>query len=524
VFQQCVERAARPSISRRVVHEEDTREGHAGTILRARMRWLAPLLLTTLGATCDRDPTPAPHVDASVSVHFPESERTAAIAEGKAVIEHHQCTRCHTIDDISGGPRPLHCTSCHEFLKGLKPADKQYKEIATHYGEAIMVRYQKNIWHLRQVPNLTLAGKRLRPSWIAQFLEEPFDLRPVMTESMIRHKLGPSEIRSVARYFAAVADVPYESEDPKTKIDPARVHAGSVLLVDKGCGRCHTFGNVPLGSSRAQLEASYDVALLAPNLRFTRERMTRDVLEKWIVNPQSIVAHATMPAQQVTPEDASKIADFIEHGDPNLAEPPDARMPGVTPSSSHPTWEDVKSRVIGRICVHCHMNDYEKDKGPGNKGGFGYAGDSLAFRTYESLVFGMETDHGRASVLVPQNGEPYAPIVMAMLRRRVEASRDQVAAFEDHERPHFGEKLGMPLGLPSMTDEEIGLVERWIEDGCPGPTKVTGMAGIYDGFLVPDGPIQKNSGCEVRAPAKVRPKWAELTEKNGAAAALEPLK
>jgi hypothetical protein len=115
---------------------------------------------------------------------------------------------------------------------------------------------------------------------------------------------------------------------------------------------------------------------------------------------------------------------------------------------------------------------------------------------------------------------------MAMLRRRVEGARDQVPPFEDHERPDYPEHWlpGMPLGLPSMTDEEIGLVEKWIEDGCPGPTKVTGMAGVYDGFLVPDGPITDNKGCQVRAPSKTRPAWTRLTEEKGAEAALEPLK
>jgi hypothetical protein len=189
-------------------------------------------------------------------------------------------------------------------------------------------------------------------------------------------------------------------------------------------------------------------------------------------------------------------------------------------------WEEVKERVLGRICVHCHMNDYEKDKGPGNKGGFGYAGVGMAIRTYESLVWGAEGAAGRYSILVSRSGEPYAPIVMAMLRRRVEAARDQVPAYEDHERPSYSpnDLPGMPLGLPAMSDEEIGIVERWIEDGCPGPARVTGMAGIYDGFLVPDGPIGKNKGCELRPPSKVRPAWTTLSEKKGAEGALEPLK
>jgi hypothetical protein len=491
-------------------------------------RWVVVVASLALGGNCDPPELPKPVPDAApVAAHFPADQRAQAIADGRATIVHHQCTRCHVIDDIPPGPRALHCTSCHEFLKGLKPTDKQYKEIASHYGQNIIERYQRNIWHLQRVPDLTDVGKRLRPDWIVTFLAEPFDVRPVLTESMIRHKLSPDEITKVARYFAAVADVPADPPPRPEHAKEAEINAGRTLLVDKGCGKCHVFGNVPLGSSRADLEASYGTALLAPNLRFAGARMRPETIAKWIQGPQAFQKTATMPAQQVTDDEAAKIASFLVWGEPQLGPIPAPRMPDVHPSPTPVAWEDVKERVLGRICVHCHMNDYEKDKGPGNKGGFGYVGVGMKIRTYESIVWGAEGTNGeRYSILIPRNGEPYAPVVMAMLRRRVEAARDQVAAYDDHERPDYpsGWLPGMPLGLPAMTDEEIGIVERWIEDGCPGPTKVTGMAGVYDGFLVPDGPIAKNKGCELRPASKARPAWTTLTEKKGAEGALEPLK
>ena len=84
----------------------------------------------------------------------------------------------------------------------------------------------------------------------------------------------------------------------------------------------------------------------------------------------------------------------------------------------------------------------------------------------------------------------------------------------DTEVVEFGEgRLGMPLGLPAMTDEQFGILRAWIEQGCPGPTKVTGRPDKDDGFLVPDGPIKKNKGCELRAPADPPPKWAIRAQK-----------
>ncbi len=200
----------------------------------------------------------------------------------------------------------------------------------------------------------------------------------------------------------------------------------------------------------------------------------------------------------------------------------------LPPSLDRPvSWEEVKERVLGRICVHCHMNDHERDPGPGHVGGFGWPAAGLRMRTYESLVSGMpcadplEAPRGgapvavgtlageRCSVLVPRLEGGVPPLLEVMLLRHDEEPRDRVAPAHDHARPSFASaRPGMPMGLPSIPDDEIALVRAWIEQGCVGPVAVTGMPGIPDGYLVPDGPIERNRGCEVRAPSPERPSWA----------------
>jgi hypothetical protein len=178
----------------------------------------------------------------------------------------------------------------------------------------------------------------------------------------------------------------------------------------------------------------------------------------------------------------------------------------------------MKARTLGKVCVHCHMNDYEKDPGPGNRGGLGYVGVKLRMRTYEALVSGaVDASGARYSVLVPRKGETVPPIVLAMLRRKREADRDQVGPRADHALPHYpaGAPVGMPLGLPAMSDEEIAILATWIAQGCLGPKEITGQRGAFDGYLVPDGPIEKNQGCELRAPSSRRPDWTVATEKAG---------
>jgi hypothetical protein len=70
-----------------------------------------------------------------------------------------------------------------------------------------------------------------------------------------------------------------------------------------------------------------------------------------------------------------------------------------------------------------------------------------------------------------------------------------------------------------MSDEAFGLLRAWIEQGCQGPTRVTGVSGINDGYLTPDGPLRKNQGCELRPAEAERPAWAIESEKSARPAA-----
>lgn len=467
------------------------------------------------------EPRPAPSASASgpaviepMSTKWEDKAKADAIATGTAALKKHQCNRCHAIDAIEPAARPLHCTSCHVFLKGLEPGKDKYNDLAKKYGKDVIDRYQKNIVHLMKAPDLTGLGRRVKASWIASFVQQPHDLRPLLEESMIRNVVDANDAKAIARYFAAVADAPDVEAPVPPKPDAERIAKGKALFMQRGCAACHTFGNVQLGVDDKALKANLTAAQLAPNLRFVRERTRVDAIVPWILDPKKLLPSTTMPPMGLTPAEAELVRDFLLHEDPALAELPKVEPPPVPRPLDRPVgWEEVKERVLGKVCVHCHMNDYEKDPGPGNLGGLGYVGVKLRMRTYETLVTGAVDEKGeRYSVLVPRKGEKITPIVQALLRRRVEAARDSIEPFKDHALPAYDAKPGMPLGLPAMTDEELQILQTWIEQGCKGPTKVTGMAGINDGYLVPDGPIEKNAGCELRMPSKVRPAWAKETE------------
>jgi mono/diheme cytochrome c family protein len=484
---------------------------------------VAAFALTGCSRT-EKSPSPAPPPAEFVvpTVNWDEPVRAAAIAAGEAVLRKHQCARCHTVDAIEEPPRPLHCTSCHVFLKGLEPSMPDWVKLEKKYGRDVLVRYQHNIVHLERVPDLTGIGARVRADWLASFLHEPYDVRPLLSESMIRHALTDDEVTTLARYFAAVARAPEAAAaglvQDAAPPPGAQIERGRRLFTERACASCHAFGNADLGVSAADLLAN-KAAALAPNLRFVRDRTRRDVLVAWIMDPKKVMPTTTMPSLVTSKEEAEALRDFILYADPLVGpEPPPTPLDPPRLLDRPVSYEEMKARTLGKVCVHCHMNDYEKDPGPGNRGGLGYVGVKLRMRTYEALVSGaVDASGARYSVLVPRKGETVPPIVLAMLRRKREADRDQVGPRADHALPHYpaGAPVGMPLGLPAMSDEEIAILATWIAQGCLGPKEITGQRGAFDGYLVPDGPIEKNQGCELRAPSSRRPDWTVATEKAG---------
>ncbi len=488
-----------------------------------RLLWLiaAPLAIACGEDARPTEPTAAAPPRALAAdryrVTWAASARTQALSEGRAALERLECTRCHVIDDVEPAGRSEHCVSCHVFLKGLAPDERRYRTLASRYGEETIERYQRNIQHFRAVPDLTAIARRLRPEWIGEYVAEPFDLRPTMEESMVRIQVEENDVRAIVRYFAAVAEVadpyggPSGARPPALERSDDRIARGRALFAQRGCNACHYVGNIRLGKTEAEIRAGGATAQQAPNLRFVRDRMHPDVVVDWITDPSRLAPGTLMPNLGVSAEDAALIRDFLFFADPELEPTPPAPNLALPAAVDRPvSWDEVKERVLGRVCVHCHMNDNERDLGPGNRGGWGWPARHLRFRTYEALISGMPLGERTVSVLEPsQESTSMPPILEAMLRRRDEERRDHVLPFHDHERPHYPDRNpGMPMGLPSMTDTEIGLLRAWIEQGCVGATNVTGMPGITDGFLVPDGPIEPNRGCAVRPPMDPRPAWA----------------
>jgi hypothetical protein len=164
-----------------------------------------------------------------------------------------------------------------------------------------------------------------------------------------------------------------------------------------------------------------------------------------------------MPALGLSADDASALAAFIVTT-PLAARPsPDVpvRLPVVARAVK---WDEMEARVFRDTCWHCHSEpDFARgDGGPGNSGGFGFAGRGLDVSSYASISAGSLDDTGeRRSVFAPlPDGTPR--LIAHLLARHVEVAGGSVPGVR-----------GMPLGLPPVPLETIQLVDTWIANGRP---------------------------------------------------------
>lgn len=382
------------------------------------------LLASLAIAACDSEPVPAleppppaPRVDAS------------------DLLAKYECARCHEVPGVTVA-EDKSCVRCHEQIHaGTFRADG--KEV----DPAVLARWKTRITSLRWVPSLAHAD-RLRREWVRDFLLSPHDVRPALVAQMPRLPLTVDEAERIAAHL-----VPDEGEPTLVMGDRAR---GASLFVGKGCGTCHQFtgANVDLAE---RVDIGAPVAL-APDLRFTRERMTRAEIASWIRAPRGL-----MPALGVSESDARSLASFIM-SEP-LADaprsPPPERLPVLERRVS---WSEVEHAVFRNTCWHCHAeSDYARgDGGPGNTGGFGFAGRGLDLSSYSSIAAGSLDDHGEPRSVFAALPDGTPRIVAHLLARHVEVAGGSVPGIR-----------GMPLGLPPVPVETIQLVDSWIAQGRP---------------------------------------------------------
>lgn len=358
-------------------------------------------------------------------------------------IERFQCYRCHEIERFPVTVPGRSCVECHRLILDGSLDGK--------FASADLRRFKSHIRQLVAVPALYGISHRLKREWFEQFLRAPQRIRPENGAGMPRLALAESDVRAIADFFYREPS----TDPPRGPSTSGSAGAGRAVFLAQGCPSCHHFTGVIDDALRVGKREGREAAL-APDLRYTRDRMSAEMIERWLEDPRAINPAAVMPPPKVSAEERRDLVRFILDSEltPLPVRPRFEPLPLLTRTVS---YREVETRVFKKVCWHCHSDPRPVggDGGPGNTGGFGYLGAGLDLSSRAGVLEGVRRKDGtRYSVLAPgRDGTP--PIVAHLIARHREEEGAPVPG-----------TLGMPLALTPIPAEDIQLLASWIAQGA----------------------------------------------------------
>lgn len=377
--------------------------------------------------------------------------RTAEISRqadtSASVLVKFQCGRCHGSPEEV--PERQSCVGCHQSILAGRLDDR--------YSLTKTSKWKRNIQHLLWVPELSVSARRLRPAWVRNYLRSPHKIRPNLGSDMPGLPLSEHDIDDIIRELWP--ELPNQAMNETSSGSPIR---GAKLLQEKGCYGCHEYSRfIDSGSTTYDLDTPlYKQSIerqRAPDLRFARDRMSTESLRTFIANPKSLDEKTAMPRIILNPTEIEDLVSAITRLPIEVG--PVTPLSKFSPIVDRPiTYEMVSSRVLRRVCWHCHSDPAgnKGDGGPGNTGGFGYSGTGLDLGTYSGVMRGSVRRPEEERSVIKSDAEGVPKLVSHMIARHAEV------------RGITKERgLGMPLGLPPVPKEDIELVWGWIVQGAP---------------------------------------------------------
>lgn len=135
-------------------------------------------------------------------------------------------------------------------------------------------------------PPLDHQGAKVLPQWLQGFLRRPIALRPWLAMRMPAFDLDAEEAAALAGYFAAQDRASFPFVPPRDEAPEGAELEGALALFTKmQCVRCHLLSNAP----------TLKPGELAPDLALSGNRLRRDWIRRFVLEPQKVLPGTKMP-------------------------------------------------------------------------------------------------------------------------------------------------------------------------------------------------------------------------------------
>ena len=211
----------------------------------------------------------------------------------------------------------MRCLHCHAPDKSIEAADRM-PELAT------------------DAPNLADAGARLKPEWVARWVEDPHALRPTATMPRMLHgSASKDQARDLAAYLGTLGKPAADPPAPTAE----KVATGGRLFANLGCVGCHTLPDRDDWASDPKRVP----------LRVVAAKWQPAALVGFLLNPGQHYAWIKMPNFHFTRSEAEAVAAYV-------SSPPLTDLGVATAGQGKPAADPERGHALfgSAGCASCH--------------------------------------------------------------------------------------------------------------------------------------------------------------------------
>ena len=198
-----------------------------------------------------------------------------------------------------------------QLQKAFEKAKADSPEISASLGEKIFASQNCVACHrhaafsflaIKNAPDLSLEGARVKTEWLSAYLKKPQPLRPFgfypgSGSRMPDYKLNEAEAASLGEYLLKQKRAAGSTFQPR-RLSAFSMNKAQTLLKEKlSCLGCHQLGN--------------EGGRIGPNLSSLKKRLQPDFVYQFIQNPHALQPETVMSKILMPPKTLDLIANFL---------------------------------------------------------------------------------------------------------------------------------------------------------------------------------------------------------------------